>query len=314
MINFKKPKFWDSKKLNFLSLFLLPFTFLILITIFFKKIFSFKKKFKIPTICIGNIYLGGTGKTPASITLGHELAKLGLKPVILRKYYKSQIDEYKLIQNYFANIIIKRDRIAGLHEAEKGGFDIVVLDDGFQDYRIINNLSIVCFNQKQLIGNGFVIPAGPLRETLTSIKRANVILINGNKNTSFEQKILKINKNLEIFYSYYKPLNINEFKNKELLALAGIGNPENFFQLLEKNNLNIQEKLIFPDHYRFTKNEIENIINKAKKKKLEIIMTEKDFFKIKDFNLKNINYLKISLEINNKEKLIQIIKEKCLKL
>ena len=139
-------------------------------------------------------------------------------------------------------------------------------------------------------------------------------MINGNKSTSFEQKILKINKNLEIFYSYYKPLNINEFKNKKLLALAGIGNPENFFQLLEKNNLNIQEKLIFPDHYRFTKNEIENIVNKAKKKKLEIVMTEKDFFKIKDFNLKNINYLKISLEINNKEKLIQIIKEKCLKL
>ena len=109
-------------------------------------------------------------------------------------------------------------------------------------------------------------------------------------------------------------MNINEFKNKKLLALAGIGNPENFFQLLEKNNLNIQEKLIFPDHYRFTKNEIENIVNKAKKKKLEIVMTEKDFFKIKDFNLKNINYLKISLEINNKEKLIQIIKEKCLKL
>ena len=94
-----------------------------------------------------------------------------------------------------------------------------------------------------------------------------------------------------------------------MLALAGIANPENFFTLLEENKLNVEEKLIFPDHYRFKKDEIESIINNAGGKKLKVIMTEKDFFKIKQFNLKNVDYLKVSLDIIEKEKLINRIKK-----
>ena len=93
-----------------------------------------------------------------------------------------------------------------------------------------------------------------------------------------------------------------------MLALAGIANPENFFILLEKNNLEIKEKLIYPDHYEFSKTEIKKIIDMADIKKMKIIMTEKDFFKINTFGLDNINYLKVSLEIINKEKLIDKIK------
>jgi len=89
--------------------------------------------------------------------------------------------------------------------------------------------------------------------------------------------------------------------------LAGIGNPENFFKLLNKNNLKIEKKISFPDHYRFSKKIIFNIIEEAEKNNCEIIMTEKDFFKIKDFKLKNINYLKVSLEIERKDSLIRIL-------
>ena len=168
-------------------------------------------------------------------------------------------------------------------------------------------MSIVCFNQNQLIGNGLVIPSGPLRENLNALKDANIILINGNKDIDFEKKILNVNKNLEFFYSYFKPTNIERFKNKRLLALAGIGNPENFFKLLQENDLNIEKKLIFPDHYEFTKTEIKNIVENAKNKNLQIIMTEKDYFKIKDFNIPEIQYLEVSLEIKQKNKLTQII-------
>jgi len=132
-------------------------------------------------------------------------------------------------------------------------------------------------------------------------------LINGRGNKDFEKKIFNINSNIEIFYSYYKPINLEKFKNKKLFAIAGIGNPENFFQLIEENNLYIEKKLPFPDHYQFTKTEMENIINEAKNKNCQIIMTEKDYYKIKDYNIDDIDYLNIALEVIEKEKFIKVI-------
>jgi tetraacyldisaccharide 4'-kinase len=188
-------------------------------------------------------------------------------------------------------------------------YDSVILDDGFQDYSIKKDLNIICFNQNQLIGNGQVLPSGPLRENLNSLIEANIVLINGKKDNNFENKILEINKNIEIFYSYYKPENIDQFKNKELLAIAGIGNPENFFRLIKESNLNIKKKLIFPDHYEFTETEVQNIIRGAKEKNYHIIMTEKDYYKIKHFNKDELKYLKVYLEIEKKEKFIKRITE-----
>ncbi len=305
-MNLNKPKFWD-KRISITSILIFPITLIVLIIIFFKKKFSKLKFYKIPIICVGNIYIGGTGKTPISIFLAKELLSLGRNPVILKKYYKNQNDENELIKNNFKNFILCEDRDIGIRKAEKNLHDSVILDDGFQDYKIKKNLSIICFNKKQLIGNGLVLPSGPLRETLVSLKNANIVLINGDKDRKFEEKILGINKNLDIFYSKYIPSNIEDFKNKKLLALAGIGNPENFFDLIEEYGLKIYEKMIFPDHYVFSKNEILNIIKKAKDNKLEIIMTEKDFFKIRNFEIDNLKYLKVSLVINEKEKLINIV-------
>ena len=139
------------------------------------------------------------------------------------------------------------------------------------------------------------------------LKDYNILILNGGEDKLLK-KVLKINKNIEIFRSKYKPINIDEFQNKKLLAIAGIGNPYNFFQLLEENNLKIEKKIIFPDHYTFSKKEIKNIINTAKKNNYKIIMTEKDYYKVKDFRLDNLNFLKVSLEIENLDKLISKIK------
>lgn len=301
-----KPKFWDTKN-NLFSILLFPISLIILLFIFFKKKFTKAIEFNIPIICVGNIYIGGTGKTPTTIFLANELSKKGKKPVILRKYYNDHLDEYNLIKKYFKNLIIKSNRADGIKEAEDADHDCVILDDGFQDYKIKKDVNILCFNQNQLIGNGLILPSGPLRESLSSIKDANIILINGKKNKDFEKKVLDINNNIEIFYSYYKPINLERFRNKKLFAIAGIGNPENFFQLIEENNLYIKKKLSFPDHYQFTKAEVQNIINEAKNKDYQIIMTEKDFFKIKDYNINNIGYLNVTLEVIEKEKFLKII-------
>lgn len=304
-----KPKFWDQKKISLISIFLFPLSLVTLLVVFFKKKFLFIKYFRTPIVCVGNIYIGGTGKTPTSILLGKELLNQGLKSVIIRKYYKNHQDEYNQIRSSFKNLIINKNRYDGIKEAEKNDYDIVILDDGLQDYRIKKNLEIVCFNENQLIGNGLVIPAGPLRENLNALKNVGIVLINGNKNHHFEEKLLKINKKLEIYYSYYKPENLEIFKNQNLLVLAGIANPENFFQLLEKYNLKVEEKLVFPDHYRFSESEIQKIVQEADRKKLKIIMTEKDFFKINNFKIRKIDYLRVSLQIYDKEKLINKIKK-----
>ena len=302
-----KPKYWD-KKIGIISILLFPITIIVLIINFLKKKLTISKKFNIPIICIGNIYVGGTGKTPTSIFLGNELKKLGRNPAILRKFYEAHADEYNLIKRYFNNLILNKSRLEGI-KSKMHKFDGIILDDGFQDYTIKKDLNIICFNQNQMIGNGMVLPSGPLRESIYSLKRANIILINGERNIKFEDKIFKINKNLEFFYSTYKPINLIEFKNKKLLAIAGIGNPENFFNLIENNNLKIDQKIIFPDHYKISKTEMQKILKKAEVKNYQIIMTEKDFFKIEKYKFRNIKYLKILLEINEHEKFVKRIND-----
>jgi len=169
-MNLIKPKFW-GKKNNLISLLLFPLSFLIQILIKLKKSFYFKKTFKIPVICIGNIYVGGTGKTPLSLLIAKELLKLKKRPAIIRKYYKEHIDEYNLVKNDLDCLFLAKNRSTAIENAEKSGYQLAILDDGFQDFSIVKNLNILCFNSKQLIGNGMTMPSGPLRENLNSIKK-----------------------------------------------------------------------------------------------------------------------------------------------
>ena len=139
-----KPTFWDNR-IGIISIILVPFSLIIVFINFLKKKLIQPKKFNIPIICVGNIYLGGTGKTPTSILLANELKKLGHIPAILRKYYKSHLDEHRLIEKKFKNFIIHKNRVAGISYNEKN-FDSIIMDDGFQDYSIRKDLNIICFN------------------------------------------------------------------------------------------------------------------------------------------------------------------------
>ena len=301
-----KPKFWEKKN-SILSLILLPLSMLFIFFVYFKKKLTKIVNYEIPVICVGNLYLGGTGKTPLSILIGEELTKKGINPAIVRKFYKNHNDEHQMLTKYFQNNIFMKDRKSGIIEAIQRGFDTVILDDGLQDYRIKKNFNIICFNQKQLIGNGRVIPAGPLREDLSTVKDANVILINGKKDHNFEKKIFYHNNNIDIFYSKYKFVNFQKFENKKLFAIAGIGNPENFFELILKHGLNLKKKRAFPDHYKFKKSEIDEILDEAKNSDYKIITTEKDYYRLDYDSKKKIEYAKIELEIENKDKFINKI-------
>ena len=307
-MSFFKPKFWDKNQISFFSVLLFPISLLIKALSFFKRSFTKTHQCSIPIICVGNIYLGGTGKTPLCIEIFSILKNLNMNPVFVRKKYDSFQDEADL-QKQVGPVYQNKKRIEAVKEALQNKANVAILDDGFQDFSINKNLSIVCFNKKQWVGNGLTIPSGPLRESLSALKRANCVVINGEKNRDIENKIFSKNKEIKIFYTKYRAKNISEFKNKKVIAFAGIGNPENFFDLLKDNKIDIEEEIKFPDHHEYSEETLENLINKAKENNNILLTTEKDYFRIAKNYKQNISFLKIEVEIENRNQFIDQIKK-----
>ena len=299
-----KPKFWKTK--NFISLILYPLSAVTFLINFLKK-FSIKKTFEIKTICIGNIFIGGTGKTSLAIEI-NELLKNKFRTVFIKKNYKNQIDEINLLNNK-GKIISSSNREDALLAASKKKYQVAILDDGLQQKNINYNLRIACFNSEYGLGNEFTLPAGPLRENLSVIKNYDLIFLNGEKNNKkILSKFKSINKDLKIFEGKYKPLNLNKFNlKKKYLMFCGIGNPHEFEQTLIKYKFNISKKIIFPDHHKFSNIDLKKLNYNASRDNLTLITTEKDFFRLNKAQRKNIKFLKIKLEIKNREKLKKIL-------
>ncbi len=295
-MNLKKPKFWLKK--NLLSYILYPFSLITHQYNYFKKL-SLKKKFNIKTICIGNIYMGGTGKTSLTIEI-NKLVKKKFKTIIIKKKYANQKDEINLLRKH-GLLISTEDRIKSLKIAEKKKFELALLDDGLQQKNINYNMKIVCFNSEEFIGNEFIFPAGPLRESINEIKQHDIAFFIGEKNSQmFHKKLRLVNKNIKIFEAKYIPKNLKDFKkNKKYLMFCGIGNPQEFENTLNKYNLNIEKKYIFGDHYKFSDISISNLKKKAKTNKLNIITTEKDYLRLNRNQRKGIKFLKVKLKIKN---------------
>ena len=311
-MKFKKPKFWDYQRPNLLSYILLPLTFpLILNNFFLNKKKDKKEDHKPKKICVGNIYVGGTAKTPLTIKIYQILNKLDINACTIKKFYKSHYDEQKMLSEK-TKLYCEKNRIDGLNKAILDNKDVAIFDDGLQDRAINYDLKIVCFNDLKLIGNGFLIPAGPLREKINSISKYDMAFINGNEVDNSKLKLLlkSYNANIEIFETNYKAINIKEFNiNDEYMVFSGIGNPESFRQTLINNNIKITKEIIFPDHYNYTHKDIEQIKYQAKKLNLKILTTEKDYIKIKSIDNNDIRYLKVELDIKNEDRLINHLKK-----
>lgn len=299
MKNLEIPSFW-KKKFNLFFLFLIPLSgiYFILIQINkLKEIFSIKIKPKV--ICVGNIFLGGTGKTPLVIKIYNDL-KNEKKCCILKKFRKNHMDEIKLLGEN-CKLFTSKKRNEGLKKAELEGYDIVIVDDGMQDYSFRKDISILCIKSKHGFGNGHLLPAGPLREPLSEINKYNIAVINGNYNEEINQILKKKNPSLKIYYSNYKISNIHELKGKKFIAFSGIADNESFFHLLKDSNLEIIETKEFGDHHEFTERELIYLIKKAEEKKVELITTEKNFKNISDGLKEKIHCAKLNLIINNND-------------
>ena len=307
-----KPKFWDKRdQISLYSILLSPLSLITIIKNYYENGKIKKNFYNLRTICVGNIYIGGTGKTPLVNNLASHF-KRKFKTVIIKKSYTSHIDEKKLLESKH-KVIFEKTRELSLAKAEQEKTQLVIFDDGLQEKTISYDLKIVCFNSLKLDGNGFVIPAGPLREKLDSIKNYDVVLINGNTNKeskNFASKIKNINPNIKIFTGKYLPKDYSKLKKKKFFLFSGIGNPHTFSDTLKGLKMKFTDYKKFPDHYNYKKTDLLELKELAKSKGCELLTTEKDYLRINKSLRKGINFLKVELSIDKQNQFYKYLKEK----
>ena len=313
-MQFTKPKFWDLDKPNLIAYLLLPLSLAMKINNFLLKKKSKYRTSKIKTICVGNIYLGGTGKTPTAIKIYNLLDNINFKVCTGKKIHSNHMDEEILLKQN-SKLISATNRKKIINNAIKKKYDLIIFDDGLQDKKIDYNIKFVCFDSQIWIGNGFLLPAGPLREKIGSLTKYDAVFIkHTNRKINFSKKneiIKKINPKIKIFNSFTKIENINKFNlSEKYLVFSGIGNNRNFRDTLLEYKFKIEKEIIYPDHYNYNDNDITEILTIAKKKSLKIVTTEKDYVKIPKKLNNKINFVKLSLEIVEERELIKFIKLK----
>ncbi len=308
-MSLKKPSFWDLPKPNLVSYLLIPLTLPILLRNFLFQFLKKEKSSNIKTICVGNIYLGGTGKTPLSIKIYEILKKLNNKVATVKKNYSNQKDEQLLLKQK-TSLIISNSRKNAINEGINQNYKVLIFDDGLQESEIDFDIKLVCFKSKNWIGNGQLIPAGPMREKISSLKKFDAVILNGNSDNfeKIENQIKKINSNIKIFKTFYEISNIQKYDlNSKYLIFSGIGNPSDFKDILLENKFDVRKELIFSDHYKYSQNDFEKIKINAKNENLKILTTEKDYMKIPEEFKKEIDFIAIDLIIQNEEKFIELL-------
>ena len=311
-MKFYKPKFWDRRDhISLFSILLLPFSLIAIVKNYYENNKIKKNFYDLKTICVGNIYIGGTGKTPLVINLASHFKKK-FKTYIIKKNYISHLDEIRLLDSKH-KIIFEKTRELSITKAENEKAEMLIFDDGLQEKKINYDLKIVCFNSLKLDGNGLIIPAGPLREKLDSIKNYDVVLINGDSNKetkNFINKIKKINPNIKIFTGKYVPKKYSKLKKKKFIIFSGIGNPHTFSDTLKNLKIKFHGYEKFPDHYDYKESDLQKLKHLAKIKNCELLTTEKDYFRLKKSFRKNINYLKIELSVEQKKQFYKYLNER----
>ena len=260
-------------------------------------IFKFRQKHEYvsrrPIICFGNILAGGVGKTP----IVRKIAKLFDAPVVMRGYKKSKEtsyigDEAKMLSDD-GILVHVGDRKSNLILLNKQKSDTpIIMDDGFQNASIHKDISVLVFDESVGFGNGFLLPAGPLRETKSAIERADAIIVIKRKNIA---KRFDLPNNLPIFYAQSTE-SCPYDEDTKVIAFAGIGYPEKFFDNVP---CRIVEKISFPDHYQYTDEDIKNLIEKANTKDAALLTTEKDWVRIPEWAKKQIRYSVLNINIEN---------------
>ncbi|MCR5506464.1 MAG: tetraacyldisaccharide 4'-kinase [bacterium] len=317
------PKYFNTKL--GIGILFLPLSAIYWLISNIKRLFSTPYKSKAKVLCIGNITLGGVGKTPLVIKIIETLLNKGIKVGVLSRGYGGALsssvpvlvdgkkhsaidvgDEVFMIYKKFKGrvpVCICTNRANGAMVLE-GKVDMIIMDDGLQNYTLAKDKSVLVFDGMQTVGNGFIFPAGPLREGIKSgVKKANAIVIMRKINRLFEKKLSKYN--LPIFYAKTVAKDLKKFAGKEVIAFAGIGNPQKFYDTLIGEKIKIKRSFEFPDHHTYSDEDFEKIIKSAGK--LPILTTTKDYVKIPPKYQKKIIPVEIDLSIDREKQFFDII-------
>lgn len=270
-------------------------------------------KAKCPVICIGNLTAGGTGKTPVSLAIAEILHQAGKNPYFISRGYggklknivvdglihtPQQVGDEPLLLSKAAPTVINPDRGEAAKTAMAHGADCLVMDDGFQNPTLHKDISFLVFDGNYGIGNGRVIPAGPLREPFnTGIKRAQAIIVLGDDKQHIASKT-----NLPVFYGKIEEEQ-PQINNHDIMAFAGIGHPEKFYASLKKCGFNLKKTFNYPDHHFYTVAELNSLVNYARKNNLDIYTTSKDFIKIPPALQTEFKVLNIKIKWQNEPEL-----------
>ncbi len=266
----------------------------------------------VPVLCVGNLVIGGAGKTPVALSVGRRLIERGRKVHFLSRGYgggaagplrvdpqnhtAADVGDEALLLAARAPAWVSRDRAAGVQAA--GDAEVILMDDGFQNPSVAKDLSLLVVDGEYGFGNGRVIPAGPLRETVSSaLSRADVIVLIGEDIAGIENHPAVRESRLAVLKAHVRPgAEAESLKGQPVVAFAGIANPEKFFRTLEEAGSEIKASHAFPDHHPFGEEDIQRLKSEAAGLNAKLTTTEKDAMRLSPAALSGIVVLTISLE------------------
>lgn len=309
------PSHWKS--INLLSVILSPLGWIYGLATLIRQCHT-PQKVKAKVICVGNLTAGGTGKTPVAVSIAQLLQQQHKNPFFITRGYGGKLQDIKvspqqhqasdvgdepLLLARQANVIVNKDRVCAAQKAISDGADILIMDDGFQNPGLYKDKSFLVIDGQFGFGNELCIPAGPLREFLhLGIKRADALIILGKDCHNISRRF----SHLPIFYGTVTPIKPT-ISNPNIIAFAGIGRPEKFYNSLKECGFNLLKTIDFPDHHFYQKEELQTLIAEAHKLNALLYTTAKDFVKIPPALQKNFQVLEITISWQNPQELTDFL-------
>lgn len=317
----KAPPFWYKQSATAAAQLLSPIAQLYRLASYVRRWGANPYRAKIPVICIGNIVAGGAGKTPVALTLAEMLLKGGNNPIFVTRGYGGQergplrvdlarhtahdVGDEALLLARVAPVWVGQDRAAAIRAAESQGSHII-LDDGLQNPHVKPDLTFLVIDGETGLGNGKIIPAGPLRETFNDvIRRITAVIMIGKHD---EQKLMSRIR-CPILRANWQPNLPPHFPVTErFFAFAGIGRPLKFYETCRQSGLTLIDTEDFADHYMFTVKDLKRLQKKAEGYHAKLLTTEKDWVRLPPEWQKTITALPVNLVFEETDVLIRLLK------
>ncbi len=291
----KTPHFWTE--LSWQSVILFPVSYIWRFGHYAQQKILNTKETEIPVICVGNLTVGGSGKTPVVITLCRFLSGIGKSTSILTRGFGGKekgpifvstnlhqsldVGDEPLMMAHSLDVCVSRNRPLGAnHILDKKKYDCIVMDDGLQNPTLKKDLNIAVFDGKFGIGNGFLLPAGPMRQKLeVGIQNIDLVIFNGKDETGLGQKIPP---HIPIFTGELQPDEeiVEKMKNRRVYGFAGIGNPSRFFKTLNDIGADLVGEAHFADHHPYTDADLTQLYEEAMQSGAELVTTQKDWMRL----------------------------------